>query len=392
MSGESEPCPSVALAHHWLMSMRGGEKTLAVLADMFPEAPIYSLLARWDQLDRPLEPGRVTCSWLQRYAWIPHLQRRSLPLLFPAARSLDASAHEVVICSDAASIKAIRTRPEALKICYCHSPMRYVWDLYDDYYAQAGLTGRLGLRLFAKRVRRADRRAADTVTAFIANSRHVTDRIRRCYDRPSVVIPPPVDTACSCNHLPPEDFYLVVAEQVGYKRTDLAIDACTRLGRPLVVIGTGPLLDEARRRAGPTVRVLGWQNDDVVRDHFRRCRALLFCGQEDFGMVPVEAQAAGRPVIAFGAGGAMETISEGRTGLFFDHQTPESVMETIQRFEAAADLWPAERIREHARKFSIERFRKRFLAFYNWCLARHGEGGPQAVRDAMRSIDLDAFL
>jgi len=389
---DSFESPSVALAHHWMMSMRGGEKVLSVLAGLYPDAPIYTLVARRDQLDPVLAGRRIETSWLQRLVWIPDVQRKAMPVLFAAARSLDARSYDAVICSDAASIKALRTRPDALKLCYCHSPMRYVWHLYSQYYAGAGLLGRLGLRLFAGRIRRADRRAAGEVAAFVANSRPVANRIRRNYGRPSVVIPPPVDTDYLPNEAPAEDFYLVVGEQVGYKRNDLAVAACTRLGRPLVVIGTGPLLGEVRRVAGPSVRVLGWQADQVVREHFRRCRAVLFCGEEDFGMVPVEAQAAGRPVIAFGAGGVLDTVQEGRSGLFFHKQDPETVIDALERFESAPSLWSPRQIQDHARQFSIARFRQRFSRFWRWCLDQCRAGGARQVRDAMETIDRDAFL
>ncbi len=366
--------------------MRGGEKVLRELQIMFPDAPRYTLVASGGgrDLDPILLSGNLRTSWLQWLRFVPGIQRVALPFLPAAARSLDARQHDVVICSDAAIVKAIRTRPDALKICYCHSPMRYVWDLYDDYYAAAGPLGRLGLKLFAERIREADRAAAQTVTAFIANSRCVADRIQRCYRRSSIVIPPPVETEGPPNDSPPEDYYLVVGEHVHYKRNDLAIDACTRLGRPLVVIGGGPLLNEMRRCAGPTVRVLGWQDDRVVREHYRRCRALLFCGQEDFGMVPVEAQAAGRPVIAFASGGALETVVENSSGVFFQQQNVESVMDAVVRFEKTP-LWPPRRIQEHSRRFSVERFRERFLRFYAWCIDLYETGGPDRVREMIES-------
>lgn len=374
---------SVALAHHWLVGMRGGEKVLAALAEMFPEAPIYTLVARPKQLDAVLRERRIETSWLQRLAWIPNVQRKALPLLPAAARSLDATGHDVVICSDAAIVKAIRTRPEALKLCYCHSPMRYLYDLYAAYRARAGFVDRLGLSLFAGRVRRADQAAAESVTGFIANSRCVAERIRRCYGRGSVVIYPPVDTDFPEPLNTPEDFYLVVGEHVSYKRNDLAIAACNRLQRRLIVIGSGPLLGAARRLAGPTVQVPGWQSDDVVRDHLRRCRALLFCGEEDFGIVPVEAQAAGRPVIAYGAGGATETVVDGATGLFFREQRPEAVAAAIERFETCRTLRAPVDIQAHAAQFSAARFRDEFNRFYTWCLELYRAGGAQRVRTAV---------
>ena len=239
---------SVALAHHWLMSMRGGERVLAVLAEMFPAAPIYTLLARRDSLDERLLARDLRRSRLQWFNWIPDLQRKALPVLPAAARSLDARAFDAVICSDAAVVKAIRARAGALKVCYCHSPMRYVWDLYEDYFRAAGPLGRVGLRLCAGRVRRADRQAAETVTVFVANSRAVADRIRRNYERGCVVIYPPVDVDFGRPPAEAEDYYLVVGECVGYKRHDLAVEACARLRRHLVVIGTGPALSDLRRR------------------------------------------------------------------------------------------------------------------------------------------------
>lgn len=386
MEGRADPL-NVALAHHWLTAMRGGEKVLSVLAEMFDQAPIYTLIAQPERLDAVLSSRHIKTSWLQRFIWIPGVQRKALPVLSMAARSLDATAHDVVICSDAATTKGLRTRPDALKLCYCHSPMRYVWDLYDDYYARAGLAGKVGLRLFAKPLRKQDRANADTVTAFIGNSRLVADRIKRNYGRNSVVIYPPVDIHYPPAEVPAEDFYLVVGEHVPYKRNDLAIEACNKLGRRLVVIGAGPLLEEMKHRAGPTVQVLGWQGDEVVRDHFMRCRALLFCGLEDFGIVPVEAQAAGRPVIAFGQGGALETVAADRSGVFFTEQTVDSLAEAILRFEASTTLWPAREIQQHTERFSTENFRRRFSRFYEWCLKHHQANGPEGVREAMETTD-----
>ncbi len=370
--------------------MRGGEKTLATLAEMYPDAPIFTLLTRREQLESPLTDRRIHTSPLQSLIAVPNLQRKILPLLPLASRHLDARRFDTVICSDAALIKAIRTQPDALKICYCHSPIRYIWDLYDEYYARSNLLNRAGLRLFAPYVRRADRQAADTVTAFIANSHHVANRIRRHYQRPSVVIPPPVNTDWPLPQ-PPEDFYLVVGEHVPYKRNELAIKACNQLGRKLVVIGTGPQLARMQKLAGPTVQVLGYQPKHVVRDHMRRCKALLFCGEEDFGLVPVETQAAGRPVIAYAAGGALETVLPDQTGLFFKQQTAQALAAAIERFEQNTTLWPAEQIRQHAQQFSKARFQQRMHRFVSWCCDHFQKGGPRKVRQAMKDTPPDAF-
>lgn len=374
---------SIALAHHWLTTLRGGEKVLARLADLFPEAPIYTLLARREKLPPELTARDIRTSWLQHLRFIPDLQRRALPLLPAAVYSLNVRDHDVVICSDAANIKGLLTRPDALKICYCHSPMRYVWDLYDEYLAASGFVARNGLRLCASFVRKNDYAAAQTVTAFIANSRCVADRIARCYNQPSVVIHPPVDTDFPSPVDEPDDFYLVVGEHVSYKRNDLAVQVCNQISAPLRVIGGGPLLENIRRQAGKTVQVLGWQSDDVVRDHMRRCRALIFCGEEDFGMVPVEVQAAGRPVIAYAKGGALETVVADRSGVFFEEQTCESLVQAIRKFEVSESLWPPSEIQAHAAQFSISVFRQRFMDFYNWCLERFQAQGARKLREDM---------
>ena len=383
---------SVGLAHHWLMSMRGGEKTLAAIAGLFPDAPIYTLLARRDQLSPELQARALRPSWLQRLAFIPDLQRKALPFLHAASRSLDARGHDVVICSDAALIKAVTVRPDALKLCYCHSPMRYIWDLYEDYRSSAGLLARTGLGWMAPHLRRADRRAADEVHVFVANSRTVAERIRRHYGRVAVVIPPPVEVDEPPALDTPGEFYLVVSELVSYKRVDLAVRACTTLKVPLAVIGTGPMLGALRGMAGPSVQLLGWQDDDVVRDHYRRCKALLFCGEEDFGLTPVEVQAAGRPVIAYRAGGATETVLDGRTGLFFDRQDPAALAEAVSRFEAGVSLWPAERIQEHARWYAKARFCRQFAAFCDWAIGQYRAGGAEQTRLAADALAWDAFL
>lgn len=346
--------------------MRGGEKVAEAIGELFPGAPLYALTADRKVMTPGLLRHPLRTSFLQTLTRLSGSHRHWLPLFPRAAESLDATEFDLVICSDAATIKGIRTRPDAIKVCYCHSPMRYVWDQTADYAKNTGLVGCAALRLFAGRLRDWDRAAAQTVTEFIANSRHTADRIRRCYGREAVVIHPPVRTDFPPALRKPEAFYLVVGEQVEYKRNDLAAAACARLGRPLVVIGDGPVLRRLRSEwgyAGSPVRFLGRQPDDVVRDHYRRCRALLFCGQEDFGIVPVEAMAAGRPVIAYARGGAMETVVDGETGVFFDRQSSDAVMEAMERFEKWDTSFEPSRAQAHAQRFSRERFLAEFRAF-----------------------------
>jgi len=383
----------VALAHHWLTGMRGGEKTLREIVALVGDAPIFTLLADADRLSDDLRRRPIHTSFLQRMPVLRRRHRLLLPLMPLAARRMDLTDFDVVICSDAAVAKGMRCRPDALKVCYCHSPMRSVWDLYESHRREAGRVGGAVLAASVQRIRTWDRAAADTVSAFVGNSHWVRERIRRHYARSAVVIYPPVEMT---EHPPlpePEDFYLVVSELVGYKRTDLAVEACTRLGRRLVVIGDGPQMPLLRRLAGPQVTLLGYQPDRVVRDHMRRCRALLFCGEEDFGLVPVEVQSSGRPVIAYARGGACETVLDGQTGVGFHEQTPQSVLDAIERFERASDrLWPPDRIRRHAQQFDAGHFRNRFTRFLRWCLAEHDRAGPQAVARAVESLPADHFL
>jgi glycosyltransferase involved in cell wall biosynthesis len=383
----------VALAHHWLRAMRGGEKTLQEIAGLTGYPPLFTLLTEPDRLSEELRRCPMQASFLQQIPWLRQRYRMLLPLMPLAASRMDLTGFDVVVCSDAAVAKGMRCRPDALKICYCYSPTRYIWDMYEQYRREAGWIGGTALSASVRWLRRWDWRAAQTVTAFVAISACVRDRIRRNYGRGSVIIYPPANLAVSHAEGEPDDFYLVVTELVGYKRTDLAIEACNRLKRRLVVIGDGPQMPRLRAVAGPTVSLFGYQDDAVVHDHMRRCRALLFCGEEDFGLVPVEVQSFGRPVIAYGVGGACETVIDGCTGLWFARQTAEAVAEAIERFERVSHtLWPPARIAQHARQFDASRFRDRLARFIRWCLAEFDRAGPEGVGDAIESLPPDHFL
>jgi glycosyltransferase involved in cell wall biosynthesis len=367
------------------MSMRGGEKVIQAIAEFVPDAPIYTLLADVDALSPQLQSRDIRPSFLQRIPGAKKNHRQLLPLYPAAARRLDLTAFDVVISSDAAICKGIRTRPDALHICYCHSPMRYVWDLYDEYKRRAGIFRAAALTAVAGRLRRFDHQAAQTVTAFIANSNHVADRIHRNYQRQAATIYPPVQGIAPTTS-PAEEFYLSIGELVEYKRADLAVEACTKMNRRLVVIGDGPMLKSLRDRAPRHVQFLGWQNDDVVHDHMRSCKALLFCGEEDFGMVPVEVQAAGRPVIALAKGGALETVISDKTGMFFNQPTVDDLIQTIKRFESSdVDFSPAA-ISEHARQFSPQAFDRRFTEFVTRCVEQHDPNHPRPLDEMFPAV------
>ena len=259
--------------------------------------------------------------------------------------------------------KGVITAPGATHICYCHSPMRYVWDMYHEYRAGAGAVTRFLMPPFAHYLRIWDRASADRVDHFVANSAFVARRIWKYYRREAVVIHPPVAVDDFSISEQRDDFYLMVGQLVRYKRADLAVEAFTRMGKRLVVIGEGEQLKELRRMAGANVVLLGHQPFDVIRDHYARCRALIFPGVEDFGMVPVEAMASGRPVIALRQGGALETVVDGETGIFFDQQTSESLAEAVLRFEACENDFNPSAIRAHAELFGQARFQEEFLRF-----------------------------
>lgn len=356
---------SIALAHHWLVGMRGGEKVLEEIGRLFPEAPIHTLVAERAKLSPSLQAHRVVESPL---AFIPRASRhykKMLPLFPRAFGALQVNgATEFLLTSDASVAKGLRCDSQIPHVCYCHSPPRYLWDMQDTYLQHtAGLNG-VGRALFKSvtpSVRRFDYEAAQRVTHFIANSRFVQQRIRECYGRASTVIHPPVAVDEFRSDIPSEDFYLVVSELVPYKRIDLAVDAFNLLGSKLVIIGAGSELKSLQARARPNISFLGRQPFAVLKDHFQRCRAFVFPGVEDFGITPLEAQAAGRPVIALAQGGALETVIDGSTGSFFHEQTPAALAGAIakfaeQRFEPAA-------CRANAEKFSALRFRTEMKAF-----------------------------
>ena len=266
----------------------------------------------------------------------------------------------LVLSSDASMIKGLRVPPGTPHVCYCHSPPRYLWD-QQEAYAQAAGVGMKLLRRLTPGLRRWDRQAAQKVDHFIANSRFVQDRIRSAYGRESTVIYPPVAVEDFVPAAVPEDFYLVVSQLVSYKRIDIAVAAFNRLGKRLIIIGEGPELERLRKQAAANVEFLGSQPFPVLRDHYARCRAFVFPGIEDFGITPLEAQASGRPVIAFQGGGALETVEDGRTGVLFSRQDADSLIEAVKRFES--QTWESAACVDHAAAFGKERFRRQISAF-----------------------------
>ena len=364
----------VALIHHWLVRMRGGEKTLEAIAEIYPDADLFTLACDPAKLSEPLRRRRIQTTWLGRLPWAHRLYPGLLPLHPAAYGALDLSGYDLVITVDAALAKTVRPAPGATHVCYCLTPSRLLWDMPDLDLARIAAPARPLARAMIPRLRRLDREAADRVHHFIAISEHVRERVRRNYGRDAAVVYPHTETFDPAPPGSPGEGYLWVGYLTPYKRADLAVEAFTRIGRPLTVIGDGPERRRLERKAGPNVRFLGAPDDETVRAHLRSCRALIFPGEEDFGIVPVEAQMAGRPVIAYGRGGARETVVDGVTGLFFDRPDAESLADAVLRFEGTAGGFSPVAIRRNALRFTRERFQSAFAAAVARCSPRRHEG------------------
>jgi glycosyltransferase involved in cell wall biosynthesis len=344
--------------------MRGGEKVLLSLARLFPDAPIFTLLHVRGSVAPELESRDIRTSFVQRLPAAASRYRHYLPLFPAAAESFDLRGFDLVLSSSHCVAKGVRPPPGARHLCYCHTPMRYVWDRYDDYFGpgRAPLAARLLIRPVAARLRAWDARTASRVHRFAANSRYVAGRIRRYYGRESAVIPPPVDTGF---FTPGEDrpgaYDLVVSALAPYKRLDLVLDAYRGTGRPLRVVGTGP--EEARLRtlAPPEAVLLGRVGDEELRDLYRGCRAVLMPGVEDAGIVPLEALACGRPAVVFAEGGGAETIEHGRTGLVFEEPTVEALRAAVRTLETTRFDRLLLRARAEAQRLEV--FEERLRAF-----------------------------
>ncbi len=366
---------TLALVHDWLNQVGGAEDVLATLVGLYPASPVYTSIYAPDLMPASYRAWDIRPLWLDRLPAIHSHHQPYLPLYPLAWGGLDLSRHEVILSNKSGFCHGVRHGSQTIHICYCLAPTRYVWQL-DAYVAREGLgaLAQAGLRPLMAALRRWDYAAAQRVTHFIAISTEIRQRIARYYGRESVIIYPPVDTARFQPSATVEDYFLVVSRLIPYKRIDLAVQAATRLGVPLKVAGRGRDLEQLRALAGPTVEFLGYVPDDALPDLMARCKAFIFPGLEDFGITPVQAQAAGRPVIAYGGGGALDTVLPGVTGEHFTQPTVEALMAVMAGFDAGR-YRPA-RLRAHAERFDSGVFSAQITSFVEQAQAAFQQQRP----------------
>jgi glycosyltransferase involved in cell wall biosynthesis len=352
----------IAIVHDYFTQMGGAEKVAEEMYKMVPTADVFATVALRSKLPDGLKKVPIKTSWMQKLPRIEDLYRFYF-LFYPlAVGSLDLSSYDLVLSSSSGYVKGVRTHPDAIHVCYCHTPMRWVWS-FDSYSERETFGGaiRAVLPILINALRIWDTKASREPDHFIANSAVVADRIQRAYGRTAEVIQPPIDIDRFSPSDEVQDYYIVLARLVPYKRIDLAVSAFTALNKRLIVIGAGTAAEDLKSLAGPTVEFMGRLSDEDVERYVSHCRALIFPGEEDFGMAPLEVASAGKPTIAFAAGGALETVLDGVTGVFFAEQTVESLIDAIARFEEQE--WPSGAIRQHAEAFSTEIFQLRFRKF-----------------------------
>lgn len=355
---------------------------------MYPEADVFTHVYDPASTSEIIRRHTIRTTYIGRLPFARKLYQKYLPLMPSALEELDLTGYDLVISSESGPAKGVITHPNAVHVCFCHSPMRYLWDQYHLYRGNAGLLTRAFMSLTMPALRAWDMAASARVDHFVANSTFVARRIAKAYRRDATVINPPVDLdAFAIAPEPAKDFYLVAGQLVPYKRVDLAIAACAALGRRLVVVGTGPEEARLRAMAGAGVEFRGWASHEELRRLYANCRALLFPGEEDFGIVPLEAMASGRPVIAYKSGGALDTVVEGRTGTFFERQTAEDLAVAISATEAAEAGFDPEAIRAHGRGFGRDVFRARMSAFIEACIAARDTRAGRQERPALAFVE-----
>lgn len=353
----------VALVHDHLNQLGGAERVLKAFCEMYPHSPMYTLIYDAQNTEHQFDEYRIIESFIARFPFARKKFRWYLPMMVPATEGYDLSGYDVILSDSSGLAKGVITPPKTLHVCYCHTPTRYLWSDHNeiiDKLERNWFVGRLSL-LYRSYLRVWDRQAADRVDKFIANSKFVAKRIQKYYHRDSVVINPPVPTDRFSISDDVGDYYLIISRLRPYKRVDLAVQAFNKLGLPLYIIGEGEESERLRAMAGPNIKFLGFQSDADVVKYLSRCKAFIHPQEEDFGITPVEAMASGRPVIAYGAGGALETVVPGKTGVLFDEQSWEALADSVIHFKPSE--FDPQAIRKHAQQFDTVEFKKRVQSF-----------------------------
>jgi glycosyltransferase involved in cell wall biosynthesis len=360
---------NIALVHDWLTNVAGAEKVLLVLKEIFPKAPIYTSVFD-SKKARPFQKFDIRTTFLQNLPLVKNKREALIPLTPLAFENIDLGEFDLVISNTTMPAKGVITKPETIHICYCHTPTRYLWEPELDPRASKGAFSGFR-RKIAHHLRIWDKVASDRPDYYFANSKYISKRIKKYYGRDSIVIYPPVDV----NQFVPgdqekvQDYYLFVSRLIGYKKCDIVIEAFNKLGLPLMIIGSGPEKKYLQKIAKDNIEFLGFLDDMELKKYYSQAKAFIFAAEEDFGIVPVEAMASGRPVIAYSRGGATETVVEGKTGLFFNQQTAKSLINAVKKFDPKK--FDSKIIRQQAEKFSTERFKKEFREAVEKIITKH---------------------
>ncbi|MFH1283562.1 MAG: glycosyltransferase [bacterium] len=355
----------VAIVHDWLTGMRGGEKCLEVFCELFPHADLFTLLYLPDKVSEIIRKMNVKTSLLQKLPLAEKYYRYYLPVMPVIIERFYLKDYDLILSSSHCVAKGVRINPGVKHICYCYTPMRYIWDLYGEYFGKSFSVSNAVMKMFLKYLRKWDINSSKSVDQFLSISINIQERIKRVYNRDSKVIYPPVDVN-QFYYMEDEgaqDYYLFVGAFASYKRVDIVIDAFNKIDKKLIIIGDGQKFDEMRKKASGNINFLGWVNNEELRSYYSKAKALIFAANEDFGIVPLEAMACGTPVIAFGKGGALETVIENKTGVFFNDQTTASLLEAIERFEKLK--FDKCNLRKQAVLFSRDNFKAKILDYIN---------------------------
>lgn len=355
--------PRVAIVHYWLVSMRGGERVLERMLELYPQADVFTHVYDPGAVSARIRQARVRTSFIDSLPFSRKFYQYYLPLMPLALEELDLSGYDLVISSEAGPSKGVITAPASLHVCYCHSPMRYLWDHYHRYKQEANWVARMAMPGMYHRLREWDVSSSTRVDRIAANSRFIRQRINKVWRRDAQVIHPPVETSLFTPSIDVDEYYLWVGQMVPYKRPDLAVDAFNANGLPLLMVGSGGMARALKARAAPNVRIMDHLDFASLKRAYARARALVMTAEEDFGLTPVEAMASGRPVVGYARGGLLDTVEDGRTGIFFESQGTEALIEAVARMEEFLEYFDPRHAVEQAARFSPASFDEKFRQF-----------------------------